>query len=64
MLEYSMLHPQDNATRTAIRLDGMWRFRIDFEGKGLEEGWQDGLRTRETMTGEAAIEHIREESRH
>ena len=22
MLEYSMLHPQDNATRTAIRLDG------------------------------------------
>lgn len=56
MLEYSMLHPQDNATRTAIRLDGMWRFRIDFEGKGLEEGWQDGLRTRETIPVPASFQ--------
>ena len=56
MLGYSMLHPQDNATRTAIRLDGMWRFRIDFEGNGLEEGWQDGLRTRETIPVPASFQ--------
>ena len=29
MLEYSMLYPENTETRTAAKLDGMWKFLID-----------------------------------
>lgn len=32
MLNYSLLYPINNEKRNSIRLDGMWRFKIDFEG--------------------------------
>ncbi|QDP97252.1 beta-glucuronidase [Microlunatus elymi] len=37
-----MLRPQDTATRERKRLDGLWDFRIDRDGVGVEQGWQDG----------------------
>lgn len=43
MLEYSLLYPLNTLTRTAMRLDGMWRFQIDWDEKGDEEKWQDGI---------------------
>lgn len=43
MLEYSLLYPLNTLTRTSMRLDGMWKFQIDWDEKGGEEKWQDGI---------------------
>lgn len=43
MLEYSLLYPLNTLTRTSMRLDGMWRFQIDWDEKGDEEKWLDGI---------------------
>lgn len=43
MLEHSLLYPLNTLTRTSMRLDGMWRFQIDWDEKGDEEKWQDGI---------------------
>ena len=43
MLEFSLLYPLNTLTRTSMRLDGMWRFQIDWDEKGDEEKWQDGI---------------------
>lgn len=43
MLQYSSLYPQDTQTRQTIGLDGLWRFKIDWESKGRELDWQKGL---------------------
>ncbi len=43
MLEYSLLYPISTSTRCAMKLDGMWKFRIDFDGIGEKEGWFAGL---------------------
>jgi beta-glucuronidase len=34
-----VLRPQDNATREAKRLDGLWSFAADPHGIGRDEGW-------------------------
>lgn len=34
-----MLRPQDNATREARRLDGLWEFTVDADGVGRTESW-------------------------
>jgi beta-glucuronidase len=34
-----MLRPQDNASRDARKLDGMWRFATDAAGVGRDAGW-------------------------
>ncbi len=38
-----MLYPRNTASRRAVSLDGMWKFRIDWEQRGYEEGWKDGI---------------------
>jgi beta-glucuronidase len=43
MLKYSSLYPQDTQTRQSIHLDGLWKFKIDWESKGRQLGWQNGL---------------------
>ena len=43
MLEYSMLYPETTETRTAMKLDGMWKFAIDWNSEGDENGWKDGI---------------------
>lgn len=44
MLEYSMLYPLNTPTRCAMKLDGMWKFRLDWDGCGdtwgLRGPWQ------------------------
>lgn len=36
-----MLRPQDGPTRERVRLDGLYRFKVDFERRGLIENWQN-----------------------
>ena len=38
-----MLYPKDTASRRAVSMDGMWKFRIDWQQQGYEEGWKDGI---------------------
>ncbi|GIG20437.1 beta-glucuronidase [Cellulomonas chitinilytica] len=37
-----MLRPQDTVSRERKSLNGVWDFRLDPEGAGRREGWQDG----------------------
>jgi beta-glucuronidase len=34
-----VLRPRDTATRERRSLDGLWRFALDAEGRGRQEGW-------------------------
>lgn len=43
MLEYSMLYPKNTTTRRTANLDGMWKFQLDREQVGCQEGWANGL---------------------
>ena len=43
MLEYSVLYPVNTVSRQVLSLDGMWRFKIDWDSAGREEKWQEGL---------------------
>ncbi|MFZ0708646.1 MAG: sugar-binding domain-containing protein [Terrimicrobiaceae bacterium] len=36
-----MLKPQDSPTRETITLDGLFRFKVDFDRVGLTENWQN-----------------------
>jgi beta-glucuronidase len=41
-----MLKPQYSATRELLNLDGLWKFKVDFENSGFDQGWAtDGLDT-------------------
>jgi beta-glucuronidase len=42
-MESQFLYPAESATRQVIDLSGIWKFKVDFEEKGREEGWQNGL---------------------
>lgn len=39
-----MLYPQNTLTRQVVDLSGMWKFSFDFEDKGEERGYQNGLK--------------------
>lgn len=43
MLPYSELYPCTNSVRSAVPLDGMWRFQFDPSGEGVRRGWMNGL---------------------
>ena len=38
-----MLAPRDTPTRERKALDGLWRFQLDADGVGLDQGWLGGL---------------------
>jgi beta-glucuronidase len=38
-----VLAPRDTPTRERKSLDGLWRFQLDAEGVGRDEGWPGGL---------------------
>ena len=42
-MESQFLYPAESSTRQVIDLSGVWKFKVDFEGKGREEDWQEGL---------------------
>lgn len=56
MLEFSLLYPLNTLTRTAMRLDGMWKFQIDWDEKGDEEKWLDGIPGDETIPVPASFQ--------
>ena len=41
--EPSLLYPHESATRATRDLSGLWRFRLDPEGRGEAQRWFDGL---------------------
>ena len=43
MLEYSVLYPVNTVSRQVLGLDGMWKFKIDWDSEGRKEQWQGGL---------------------
>ena len=56
MLGYSMLYPSNTPTRIAMRLDGMWKFHLDEEGCGKENGWTAGIPGSETIPVPASFQ--------
>ena len=56
MLEHSLLYPESTATRTAVRLDGMWRFAIDWNGEGDAAGWKDQIPGHDTIPVPASFQ--------
>jgi len=34
-----MLRPQSTATRELLNLDGLWNFKVDFNGEGFNQNW-------------------------
>ena len=42
-MENSLLYPVNSASRRAVSLDGMWKFRFDPESAGLAAGWTQAL---------------------
>ena len=43
MLDYSLLYPLNTTTRFSMKLDGMWKFAIDFDSVGMEGNWASGV---------------------
>ena len=43
MLKNSMLYPQNSVSRRSVEISGMWKFQLDPQSCGLEQGWNDGL---------------------
>ena len=56
MLEYSMLYPMTTRTRTSIKLDGMWKFAIDWKEEGAEAGWAKGIPGQDTIPVPASFQ--------
>lgn len=42
-MKQSMLYPRASAARRVTDLGGMWKFCLDWDGKGDQEGWKDGI---------------------
>ena len=49
MINYSMLYPRNTKTRRAVSLDGMWKFKFDWDSTGLKDDWINGLPTPDLM---------------
>ncbi len=45
----SLLYPRATATRRAVSLDGLWKFKFDPESKGTAENWMNGLKNTVNM---------------
>ena len=39
-----LLYPRFSPTRRLINIDGIWKFKFDYENKGESENWKDGLK--------------------
>ena len=56
MLEHSLLYPLNTETRTALKLDGMWRFTLDWKSEGDEKGWNNHIPGREVIPVPASFQ--------
>ena len=51
-----MLYPANTKTRTAISLDGMWKFAIDWNEEGESKGWASGIPGSDTIPVPASFQ--------
>lgn len=56
MTDYSMLYPRTTSTRRAVSMDGMWKFQLDEQASGEEQGFCDGLPGREVIPVPASFQ--------
>ncbi len=56
MLEYSLLYPLNTETRTALKLDGMWRFALDWKNEGDEKNWKNHIPGHDTIPVPASFQ--------
>ena len=56
MLEYSLLYPENTETRTAQKLDGMWRFALDWKNEGDEKDWKNHIPGHDTIPVPASFQ--------
>ena len=56
MLEYSLLYPLNTETRTALKLDGMWRFALDWKNEGDEKDWKNHIPGHDTIPVPASFQ--------
>lgn len=42
-MKQSMLYPRATSTRRVADMNGMWKFRLDKENEGEEQGWKNGI---------------------
>jgi beta-glucuronidase len=52
----ALLYPRPTATRQTVSLDGMWKFRLDPQGTGFAEGWQNGIGVKDTIPVPASFQ--------
>lgn len=50
-----MLYPRNTKSRRVMDMNGVWKFKFDYEGSGEENGWQNGLEDFELMTVPASF---------
>lgn len=43
MLEHSMLYPKATSSRRVVSMNGMWKFHLDEQASGEQDGWADGI---------------------
>ncbi len=56
MLEYSLLYPLNTETRTALKLDGMWHFALDWKNEGDEKDWKNHIPGHDTIPVPASFQ--------
>ena len=56
MLEHSLLYPLNTETRTALKLDGMWRFALDWKNEGDEKDWKNHIPGHDTIPVPASFQ--------
>ena len=56
MLEYSLRYPLNTETRTALKLDGMWRFALDWKNEGDEKDWKNHIPGHDTIPVPASFQ--------
>jgi len=39
-----LLYPRNSATRRLIDMDGLWKFKFDWDNQGDKENWKEGLK--------------------
>ena len=56
MLDYSLLYPMTTPTRCSMKLDGMWKFSLDWQEEGEKLGWSKGIPGRDMIPVPASFQ--------
>ncbi|WP_276928912.1 hypothetical protein [Herbinix luporum] len=44
-----LLYPRNTATRRVLSMDGMWKFKFDYNSEGDLANWKNGLKNATTI---------------